>query len=75
MKANGNMGIKTYSKEMGHMIKMAAMPIYDKNLQNFWPCNYVCSIRYPSSTKIVQIITLAYFSARSNMGKCQYIGL
>ena len=27
------MGIKFYTNELGHMTKMAAMPIYDKNLQ------------------------------------------
>ena len=32
MKANGWMGMKIYTNEVGNMAKMAAMPIYGKNL-------------------------------------------
>ena len=50
------------------MTKVAAMPIYGKNLKKSsspepsdrWPWNLVCSIMYTSTTKIVQIITLGW---------------
>ena len=45
-------GTKVYSGHLGHMTKMAAMPIYGKN-----PCGLVCSIGALSS----------YFTARSNL--------
>ena len=32
MKARGSMEMKIYINELGHMTKMAAMPIYGKNL-------------------------------------------
>ena len=58
--------MKIYINELGHMTKMAAMPIYGKNLKKYsspepidgWPSNLVCSIVYGSSTKDVQIMTL-----------------
>ena len=31
MKAGGRIGMKIYTNELGHMTKMAAMPIYGKN--------------------------------------------
>ena len=33
MKALGNMGMKIYTNELGHMTNMTAMPIYGKNLK------------------------------------------
>ena len=36
MKAYGRMGMKICINEMGHMTKMAAMPIYGKTLKNFF---------------------------------------
>ena len=50
------------------MTKMAAMPIYGKNLKKSsspepidqWPWNLVCSIVYVSTIKIVQIISLGW---------------
>ena len=33
MKAYGRMGMKIYKNELGHMTKMAAMPICGKNLK------------------------------------------
>ena len=47
------------------MTKMAAMPIYGKNLKKSsspqpiaeWPWNLVCSIVYASTTKVLQIMT------------------
>ena len=49
------------------MTKMAAMPIYGKNLKKSspepidrWPWNLVCSIVCVSTTKIVQIISLGW---------------
>ena len=32
MKAYGGMGMKIHTNELGHMTKMATMPIYGKNL-------------------------------------------
>ena len=50
------------------MTNMAAMPIYGKNLNKSssikpidrWPWNFVCSIVYASTTKVVEIITLGW---------------
>ena len=50
------------------MVKMAKMPIYDKNLKKSFspkqlgwlPWNFVCSIRWLSSTKFVQMVTLGW---------------
>ena len=36
MKAYGRMGMKIYINEMGHMTKMAAMPIYGKKTLKFF---------------------------------------
>ena len=60
------MGMKICTNELGHTTKMAAMPIYGKNLQKSsppepmdqWPWTLVCSIGYPCSTKIFQMMTL-----------------
>ena len=59
------------------MTKMAAMPIYGKNLKKSnspepidqWPWNLVYCIVYVSTTKIVQItgLTLTHFMPRSNL--------
>ena len=59
------MGMKIYTNELGHMAKMATMPIYSKknNLLKSsppepieqWPWNLVCSMGYPSTAKIVQM--------------------
>ena len=66
MKVDGWMGMKIYSNELGHMYKMAAMPIYGKKFKKSshaepmdrWSWNFVCSIVYASTTKIVQMMTL-----------------
>ena len=59
--------MKVGSNGPGHMIKMATMPIYMvKTLKIFsapesngqWPWNFICSIRCPSTTKFVQMMTL-----------------
>ena len=67
MKAWGRMGMKIYTHKLGHMTNMAAMPIYGKNLKKSspepidqWPWNFVCSIVYGSTTKIVQVMTLVW---------------
>ena len=60
------MGMKIYTNEYGHMTKVADMPVYGKNLYissspepvDRWPWNLVCCIRYLSTTKIVQMMTL-----------------
>ena len=59
---------KIYTTELGHMINMAAMPIYGKNRKKSafpepidpWPWNLVCSIMYVSTTKVVQIKSLVW---------------
>ena len=67
-------GMKVCSNGPGHMTKMAAMPIYGKNLKKFssqvtlkfgmqhWVLKYyqVCSNDDPG-------LTLTYFMARSNL--------
>ena len=61
-------GTKACSNGPGHMIKMATMPIYCKNLwkssslepKGRWPWNLVCSIEYSSTTKFVQKIPLGW---------------
>ena len=68
MKAWKRIGMKINTNELGHMTKMAAMPIYGKNLKKSsspeptdqWPWNLVCSIVYVNTTKIVQIISLGW---------------
>ena len=52
-----------YTNELGHMTNMAAMPIYGKNKIFFsrtnrpMTRNFVSSIVYASTTKVVQIMT------------------
>ena len=53
-------GKKVYVNGPGHMTKMAAMPIYDKNLlksppepEVLWSWNMACSIGDSSSTKFI----------------------
>ena len=58
-------GTKCCSNGLGHMTKMAAMPIYGKNMKKFsslepkgrWPWKFVCSIKCSSTTKFVQMMT------------------
>ena len=65
---------KECSNGLGHMTNMTTMLIYGKNLKksslepNVWLLwNLVCSIGYSSTTKFVQMMTLTYFMARSNL--------
>ena len=59
-------GTKVCSNGPGHMTKMAAMPIYGKNLKKSsspepkggWPWNLVCSIGCSNTAKFVQMKTL-----------------
>ena len=61
-------GTKICSNSPGHMIKMAAVHIYGKNLLIFsspepkgrWSWNLVCSIGCSSTTKFVQMMTLGW---------------
>ena len=58
--------MKIYTNELLHMTKKVAIPIYGKHLEKSsspepmdrWPWNLVCSIRYATSTKIFQMMTL-----------------
>ena len=62
------MEMKIYIKELGHMINMAAMPIYGKNIKkssssepiNWWPWNLVGSNVCGGIIKIVPTITLGW---------------
>ena len=58
--------MKIYANEFGDIFKMAAMPIYGKNLKksspelmDWSPWNLLCSSLYPSTTMIVQMMTLS----------------
>ena len=59
---------KIYTKYFGHMTKMAATPIYGKNLlkssspepEGQWPWDLVCSIGDVESTKFVQMMILGW---------------
>ena len=61
-------GTKVCSNGPGHMTKMAAMPIYGKNLKKKsspepkgrWPWNLVCIIGCSSTTKFAQMMTLGW---------------
>ena len=59
-------GLKVWSNGLGHMTKMAPMPIYDKKLKKS-PWKLVCSIGYSSTSKFVQIMTQGHFMAKSNL--------
>ena len=68
-KAWGRIGMKIYTNELGHMTNMAVMPIYGKILKKSsssaepidrCPWNFVCSIVYATTTKVVQIMTLGW---------------
>ena len=60
--------MKVCSWDLGHMIKMAAVPIYNKNLwkssslesNDRCPWSLVCTIRYSGCTKFVQMVTLSW---------------
>ena len=58
---------EVWANGLGHMTKMATMPIYGKNLKKKtsslepkgrWPWKLVCSIGYSSTSKFVQMMTL-----------------
>ena len=60
-------GMKVCPNDIGHMTKMATMPIYGKNMKSlsfleqkgWWPWKFVCSIGCSSTTKFVQMMTLS----------------
>ena len=68
-------GTKLYSNNSGHMTKMAAMPIYTKNLLlrnqkfNYLDIGYAASGAQvlPSCSNDDPGLTLTYFMARSNL--------
>ena len=60
-------GTKVSSTGQGHMTKMAAMPIYGKNIKKSslepkgWrPWKLICNIEYLSTAKYVQMMTLGW---------------
>ena len=71
-------GTKVCSNVPGHMTKMAAMPIYGKNLKNLllwnqkandletWYATLGARV-LPSLLKRLTELTLTYFTARSNL--------
>ena len=68
-------GTKVYINGPGHMTKMAAMPLYGKNLKNLLLQNWRADFHktwYVLLPIIVYInddpgVTLTYFTARSNL--------
>ena len=82
MKAWGRIGMKIYTNELGHMTNMATMSIYGKNLKKSsspepidrWPWNFVCSIMYGSTTKVVQIKSLVWPWPILRQGQFGHIG-
>ena len=56
--------MKIYTNELGHMTNMAVIPLNGKNPEKSsssepidrWPWNFVCSIVYASTTKVIQIL-------------------
>ena len=67
MESPWDWGTKDCSNSPGHMTKMAAMPIYGKNLKKSppepkgrWPWSLVCRIGCLSTTKFVQMMTLGW---------------
>ena len=61
-------GKKVWSNGLYHMTKLAAMPIYGKNIKKssaleskgWWPWKLVCSIGYSSTTKFGQLMSLGW---------------
>ena len=68
MKPPWDLGMKICLNDPGHMTKMAFRPIYGKNLQKLpsseprcrWHWNSVYSIRYSSTAKFIQMMTLGW---------------
>ena len=63
-------GMKICSNGPGHTTKMAAMPMYGKNLKKSSPepKDLVCSIEYyQACSNDDPVLTLTYFTARSNL--------
>ena len=69
-------GTKICSRGLGHMTKMAAMPIYGQKSSSpepkgQWPCGLVCSIGDLGPIIVCSNddpwLTLTYFTARSNL--------
>ena len=70
-----------FTNELGHMTKMATMPIYEKkNFKkiSFPRTNGLMALKHVVASgtqvlprlKIVHLMTLIVLTARSNMGKC-----
>ena len=61
-------GTNVCSKGSGHMTKLAAMPMWGKNLKKssspepkgWWPWKLVCRMGCSCSTKFIQIMTLSW---------------
>ena len=79
MKAWRRIGMKINTNELDHMTKMAAMPIYGKNLKKIffsrtnWPMTlklvmYYCVCEYyQDCSNYLPGLTLTYFTPRSNL--------
>ena len=71
LKPHRDRGAKICSNGSGHMTKLAAMLIYGKIMKNSsslkpkgrWSWKFVCSIKFSSTTKLVQMITLCQISS------------
>ena len=61
-------GTKVWSNGLYHLTKLAAMPIYGKNIKKSyslepkggWPWKLVCSIGYSSTAKLGQMMSLGW---------------
>ena len=76
-------GMKVCSWDLGHMIKMATIPIHGKHLwkssshepNGWWLWNFICTIGNLGSTKFVQIVTLAWPGPILRQGQIWSLGL
>ena len=75
------MKMKIYTNKLGHMTKMAAMPIYGKKPLKIISSRTLGTWYVALGIQVFQSysnddlgLTLTFFMARSNMGKCKYIG-
>ena len=80
MKADWRMGMKIYTNELGHMTNMAAH-IWKKTLKIFFSrTNGLMTLKHGMWYQVLKYyqdcsfddlgLTLTYFTARSNIGKC-----
>ena len=74
MESPWDRGTEVCSNGPGRMTKMAASPYMVKTFKKSspkskgrWPWHLVCSIACSSTTKFIKMMTVTYFTARSNL--------